>query len=247
MTDQKKMPKNLSDDSSEVNASTPDGKVEHVYTVKNMASDADTPAPRRKRGVFIGVCVAAGILIVAGIGLFIWHEQPSFCGAFCHTPMASYVESYETDPSVESTTLASLHRVEEHYDCLDCHVPTMDQQISEGMHWVSGDYEYDQVSERLVSRADEYDTVEFCLREGCHVDYQSADDLVNATANMAFNPHDWSQHGVAECGSCHSAHGEQTIACGSCHLQVAEELPEGWTLPQYATLPTPVASGEAAA
>ena len=50
-----------------------------------------SPAPQRHgRGTAVVVAVVAAILVVAGVGMWVWHEQPSFCGAICHTPMDNY-------------------------------------------------------------------------------------------------------------------------------------------------------------
>ncbi|MDU1389817.1 MAG: salivary glue protein Sgs-3, partial [Eggerthella sp.] len=47
------------------------------------------PAPRtRKWPIVVGVVVV--VLIAAGAGFWVWHEQPSFCAAICHTPMDEY-------------------------------------------------------------------------------------------------------------------------------------------------------------
>ena len=42
-------------------------------------------ARRKKRGIVVGVIVA--VIVVAGAGFWVWHEQPSFCNAICHSPM----------------------------------------------------------------------------------------------------------------------------------------------------------------
>ena len=48
----------------------------------------DGAAPKRKRKKWpITVGVIAVVLVVAGAGFWVWHEQPSFCNAICHTPM----------------------------------------------------------------------------------------------------------------------------------------------------------------
>ena len=55
------------------------------------------PAPRtRKWPIVVGVVVV--VLIAAGAGFWVWHEQPSFCAAICHTPMDEYLETYEQEP-----------------------------------------------------------------------------------------------------------------------------------------------------
>ena len=34
----------------------------------------------------VGVVVAV-VLVCAGGGFYVWHNQPSFCNAICHEPM----------------------------------------------------------------------------------------------------------------------------------------------------------------
>ena len=108
-----------------------------------------TPSPKRRRGIVAaGVC--AVVLVAAIGGMLVWHEQPSFCSTVCHTPMDSYVESYY---NTDGTSLANAHQ-KAGKDCLTCHVPSLGEQITEGMNWVSGNYAYDEESAHLVSRSD---------------------------------------------------------------------------------------------
>lgn len=87
--------------------------------------------------------VVAAILVVAGVGMWVWHEQPSFCGAICHTPMDNYLTTYESDLNSPATDkwgneVADPHTMLAAYhgklgnDCMDCHVPTLSEQIGEG-------------------------------------------------------------------------------------------------------------------
>ena len=66
---------------------------------------AETPQPKRKKTkAAIVVGVIAAIVVVAGVGFSIWHEQPSFCNAICHDPMDPYVEGYYApDSTMEQT------------------------------------------------------------------------------------------------------------------------------------------------
>ncbi len=74
-----------------------------------LASDAaDAPAealaPKKKckkRTIVIGV--VAVVLVAAGVGFWVWHEQPSFCSAICHTPMDSYGETYDQELNTTGT------------------------------------------------------------------------------------------------------------------------------------------------
>lgn len=81
---------------------------------------------KKSRKGLVALGVAAVVIVAAGTGFWIWHEQPSFCNAVCHTPMDSYVEAYYAD---DATLLATSHRVAD-VSCLDCHVPTLGEQLA---------------------------------------------------------------------------------------------------------------------
>ena len=182
---------------------------------------AKAAAPKRRRGVVV-VCVCVAVLLAAGIGFMVWHEQPSFCSTVCHTPMSTYVESYY---STDGTTLASTH-AKAGKTCLTCHTPKLSEQLTEGASWISGNYAYDSATDKLISRSGEIATQEFCLNESCH--NMDLDKLKNKTSYMAWNPHDFSEHGVTDCGDCHKMHSTSVFVCSECHYQAAENVPEGW-------------------
>ena len=70
---------------------------------------------RKNKWIIVGV--VAAVLVVAGAGFWVWHEQPSFCNAICHSPMDKYVETYyEGDPGKLVTAHAEAGDA-----CLDCH------------------------------------------------------------------------------------------------------------------------------
>lgn len=138
--------------------------------------------------------VVAAILVVAGVGMWVWHEQPSFCGAICHTPMDNYLTTYESDLNSPATDkwgneVADPHTMLAAYhgklgnDCMDCHVPTLSEQIGEGAAWVAGNYNFPLV-ERTASeltKASGRDADELCLNEACH--NLTRDDLYEKTAD----------------------------------------------------------------
>ena len=66
--------------------------------------------------------IAAVVIVIAGVALWNYHEQPQFC-AICHI-MQPYLESWESPP-----LLAQAH-AEENITCLECHEPTIQQQQS---------------------------------------------------------------------------------------------------------------------
>lgn len=180
--------------------------------------------------------VVALVLVVAGMGFWVWHEQPSFCGAMCHTPMQSYVETYEQPlgqagvdkwgNQVEDTSsmLAVAHRADGQ-TCLSCHVPTIGEQVAEGMSWVTGGYGVPLGEATLadLTAARGLDEDAFCLNESCH--NLTRENLVDATATMARNPH-LAYHGDISCGQCHKAHRASVNYCTQCHNDA--ETPTGW-------------------
>lgn len=203
-----------------------------------------TPKKKSKRlPITIGVIVA--IVAVAGAGFWVWHEQPSFCNAICHTPMDAYLPTYESETDQAgidkygnevknaNAMLAPVHRQENGDTCLSCHVPTLGEQMSEGGAWITGSYEVIEtkaglqvppeatLDQLVAARGVQPD--EFCLNESCH--NMTRDQLVEATSDMPFNPH-VPNHEVASCGSCHKAHRASVFTCASCHNET--ELPDGW-------------------
>lgn len=212
--------------------------------VTGMESAKKAPKRRRKAGVLLGTLAA--IIVIAGAGFFVWHEQPSFCSAICHTPMDPYLPTYEAEPgkaSVDkwgnevedaSSMMAALHRTNaSEATCLDCHEPTLSQQIGEGVAWASGSYEVVEndvfglvIEERSVAQLAEATgktEEQFCLRGGCH--QYDEKSLAETTKDMTFNPHN-DIHNSTDCGDCHKAHRTSVMACTECHNQA--EVPEGW-------------------
>ncbi len=201
--------------------------------------------PQKKKGkkwpIITGVVIV--VLIAAGAGFWVWHEQPSFCNAICHTPMDQYNVTYDQEPGVEgvdkwgntvedtSSMLAVTHRTAsmletgEGATCMSCHSPVISQQMEEGMKWVTGDYTY-PLEERDADALVKWTGIEpdeFCLNESCH--NMTRDDLISATSSLEFNPH-IAMHGETACTDCHKAHRASVYACTQCHTEA--EAPEGW-------------------
>lgn len=220
------------------------------------AGDSGAPAeaaePKRKRTKrMIVVGVLAAILVVAGAGFWVWHEQPSFCGAICHSPMDPYLATYEGttgQPGVDKwgnevpdagTMLAVAHKDLEGATCLTCHVPTIQEQAVEGIHWVSGTYLY-PLEERSLTTLNAYGQNEhpedFCTNEGCH--NVTREELAQKTAQYNYNPHVVEvNHVQLECSDCHKAHRQPVFACSRCHEDA--DIPEGWlSASEAAELPT---------
>lgn len=209
---------------------------DHGPSAESTAKPSPTSKRKRTRTAIIaGVAVA--IVIVAGAGFWVWHEQPSFCGAICHTPMDNYLATYEADLNEPTTDkwgneVTDPHSMLAAYHgklgntCMDCHIPTLGEQVSEGGAWLTGNYAFPLV-ERTANELTETsgrEPDELCLNEACH--NITRDDLVEKTAEMGiYNPHE-AHHMELECTTCHKAHRASVMYCTQCHAQA--EVPEGW-------------------
>ena len=231
--------------------------------LNTAGTDQDTKqAKKGKKKWPIVLGVIAVVVVAAGAGFFVWHEQPSFCGAICHSPMDQYVETYldgstdaygnEVAEADRNGMMAYAHGQLDAADCLSCHKPSLSQQMTEGMHWVTGNYEIlgtnavgtvtmeDRSCEQLVEGAGMGDNNgdgnvngdDFCLRSGCHVaadgtELLTRDQLIAATADLAEvrNPH-LPQHGEVACSDCHKAHSQSVNYCSTCHSDAP--IPDGW-------------------
>lgn len=165
---------------------------------------------RTKRLIALGV---AAVVVAAGAGFWVWHEQPSFCNAICHTPMDPYVEDYYAD---DATLTSTSHRVVD-VSCLDCHVPTLSEQLAEGVTWVAGGY-------ALPLEQRQFDNA-FCMNGSCHDIGQ--DSLARITAQREYNPHS-NFHEELACGTCHKSHTASVMQCAQCHSDA--DVPAGWVV-----------------
>lgn len=178
--------------------------------------------PRRKGLLILGV--VAIVLVAAGAGFWVWHEQPSFCGAVCHQPMDRYVEGYYEDEG----ELAFAHQIEG-TTCLQCHEASFETQVSEALAWAKGDFRMDEngLLATLTVRGD----TGMCATAGCH----DMDEVIASTADWGgeagVNPHDSHQGRAIDCSNCHVAHGQSMMYCNTCHDYA---VPEGWASPSAA-------------
>ncbi len=158
-------------------------------------------------GVLLGVVVIGG---VGAIGLWKYHEQPQFC-ATCHI-MDPYLESWQS-----SDYGAYAHAVED-VTCLECHEPTVEQQVDELVVYMQGDFTVPLEERRYGD--------EFCF--GCHEpnEHTSYEEVIQLTAGLELNPHS-SHLGEMECETCHKMHGPSEDYCAQCHGAVATG--PGWT------------------
>lgn len=199
---------------------------------------------KKKKKLPIILGVIAVVIVVAGAGFFVWHEQPSFCNAICHSPMDPYNETFDQEIGTKgvdkwgnevktTSAMMSIVHKEEDVDCLRCHVPTIQEQINEGISWITGDFT-DPLKERTLKDLTSYRNIpadEFCLNDSCHhvtsdgKEITSRADLKAIFADEERNPHA-DQHGEIACGDCHKAHRASVNYCSQCHSDAP--LPDGW-------------------
>ncbi len=224
------------------------------------ASPDASPAPKKKKNKAKIIGIVVGVIVVLGIGLFVWHEQPSFCNAICHTPMDAYGDTYlkgnvdkygnELNETEAQAMMAVYHKDKAGYTCMKCHLPVLGQQVNEGLHWITGNYTiegHNQLGQALLEERSLNELAEgiglksgeeFCLRSGCHVNddgsVMTRDDLLAKTADLdkKFNPHNTEQHGEKACGECHKGHSQSVNACTQCHAEAP--VPDGWLTDQQA-------------
>lgn len=215
---------------------------EEIEDTAAAASEGAAPKKKRNRKKTLTIWgVIIGVIAVLGIGFTIWHNTPSFCGAICHTPMDSYVEGYNDEHSVHLIAKHAAVQTADGKDivCITCHEPKIQEQVMEAVHWVSGNFEYNDQTRQLSQRRD-YASYEnsgvldndgFCINEGCHTLDQL--ELVN-NIYTDYPPHsiymgmdscseDMSQ---LDCGSCHRMHEASVMYCTKCHEDAP--VPGGW-------------------
>lgn len=222
-------------------------------TAQAIYDQVGAPKPKKKRNKPLIVGIIAVIVIAAGVGMFIWHEQPSFCSTMCHIEQA-YVDNYMQEQGVAgrdkygnavsntNAMMAVLHRetkatAKSEIVCVDCHVPNIMELANDGIHLVTGNYPLPR-NERNLAQMKSWDGEpgeSFCANENCHVyllgsdGKLSYDKLEASTKSRAFNPHE--QHHemlTLDCSDCHKGHRASTIVCTGCHEHENVALPDGW-------------------
>lgn len=195
------------------------------------------PAPKKKSKKMVVVAAIVAAIAVIGFGFYQWHETPEFCVSICHTPMDTryldtlYANPYE--PAVDKwgneVTKADAMLASKHgamgKRCMACHWPAIEEQVTEGVEWISGNY-YNPLSERDLAQLVYYrhtGETEFCLNAGCH--NISKAGLTEETASMTRNPHSW-HHSEYTCSDCHKGHRASIMVCSQCHDDA--EVPDGW-------------------
>jgi flagellar basal body-associated protein FliL len=205
----------------------------------------EKPAKPKKlsKGRIILIAIAAVLVLLiggAGTTYALTHEDPHFCNAICHTPMDPYVQSYDNNVSIVEAEAdatgpdgaplsVTLHKnSDQNINCLDCHVPSIEEQVTEGISWISGSYSVPLDGIKVVKtdklKDGEVNGQAFCLREGCHAE-TTYEQLEESTSDLARNVHE-GQHGYNECSLCHQSHEQSVLLCAQCHTDV--KAPEGW-------------------
>ena len=217
---------------------------EKVAKEEQAAAEPAAKKGKKRLPIILGVIVV--VIAIAGIGFWNWHNQPTFCNAFCHSTMDEFVTTYYEEPNapgtdkwgneVENTNaMMVVVHAEAGVNCLGCHVPSIGQQITEVGMQFSGNYSVpleEQGTESLLRNAgNQNDADTFCLKDGCH-EMITRDVLTEATADMEFNPHRW-QHEEFDCSECHKSHRASVFYCTQCHNDAKNSMPEGWV--DYAT------------
>ncbi len=176
--------------------------------------------PRRKWPIVVGV--VAVVLVVAGAGFWVWHEQPGFCNAICHEPMDNYVDGY-----YHNDQLMAYDHQRAGKACLDCHEAKIEEQVAEAVSWVNKAYAVDEAGD-LATTGVTADKA-FCAKSGCH----DWNDVVAATESWGgeagVNPHKSHQGEAIDCSNCHQAHGTSYLYCNTCHDY---QVPAGWQQPR---------------
>ena len=163
----------------------------------------------KKRRIWISVAIVLVVLVGAGFALWEYHEQPQFC-VICHI-MQPYLDSWES-----SSMPVAIHAAEG-ITCLECHEPTIKQQINEVIVFVTGDYKI-PLRERKLPK-------EKCFE--CHDNYEVLIPLTEE--GFERNPHN-SHWGEMECHICHNMHRDSVDYCAQCHDPVTDA--PGWVLPE---------------
>ncbi len=187
-------------------------KVSEV-AVEETTSSEETPKKKRslRFKILMVVVIVVAVMAVAGGSVYlIFHSNPLFCNAVCHTPMDPYVTSFLEGKSVNDKQGALtadmsgsliFHKETTEYKngeaivCTTCHDDGIDKNIQEGIAWVSGNYELPLTMQvASMEGTGDKNGVTWCLRDGCHTNdagepINDARSLQKATATLSLNPH----------------------------------------------------------
>lgn len=141
--------------------------------------------------IFLAVIILIGI---SGVSMVKASDNPAFC-SICHNMLPMY-NSYHN-----SNLLANSH-AKAGVSCHDCHESSLSIQTSEGLKFITGNYENPMKTREFPK--------EMCLK--CH----NYDDVKAKTNFKDSNPHD-SHNGELECYECHKMHEPSKVLCAQCH------------------------------
>lgn len=183
---------------------------------------AGEASPKKKKNGWMVLGIVVAIVAIVCIAFGVWHSQPSFCNAICHSPMDNYVKGYYSD---NEGMMAVVHR-EANVNCLSCHEARTGEQIQEVGMWIDDSFPLDEYGNLNNASAQDMASEQFCLKSGCH----NWNDVVDSTWGFAgndakYNPHSSHQDGSVQCGDCHKSHSTSTLYCAKCHSM---NLPDGW-------------------
>ncbi len=184
--------------------------------MKNTATPKEpTLAPKKRRRAPIVAAIVVAVLVVAGIGGWVWHETPSFCGTMCHDTMGEHLANYDGTDASGGAGLAHLHAVSsDATTCLGCHEADFESQIAELQAQMSGNYGDLTLGGRY------YVDNQLCL--DCHEG--TYDALAETTSHLdPYNPHK-QPHGQMNCNECHKGHAAQVDVCGQCHDNGGQQM-----------------------
>jgi len=158
---------------------------------------------KRRNILLLGLAFIPVIIPLAGWGMWEYYETPQFCGNTCHI-MQPYVESWQgEDLSAAAHAAAGV-------TCLDCHLPTREEQVEQIKMYINGDYD-------LPLETRTYDN-NWCFR--CH-EHGSYDEIRELTAHyketLNRNPHQPPHFTDMACHACHKMHQPGEIYCNQCH------------------------------
>ena len=230
----------MSDEFNGIEDAAQEEEVEQEASATEEPEATEKPKKRGKGGkILLIVGIVVVVLVAAVVVLYATtHSNPRFCNALCHVPMDPYVDSYlngvslieaQNDPAYKPTPILSVvtHRDAE-VICLDCHEPSMGEQISEGIKWLTGDYEVPLLGFILTAKDPKKDNevsgVDFCLKSGCHEATTLAE--LEKTSSSYTRPYHEMPHNVSTCSDCHKVHSQSRMVCGGCHADA--NIPDGW-------------------
>ena len=215
----------------------------------NAGENPKEPLRKTKKPLIYGIIALA--VVGLGSAFWVWHETPGFCNAVCHSPMDATVNTYNCSSGSPATDkwgnpvpdgsdmLVVVHKEKAGADCLTCHIPTFQEQVTEVVEWTTGNY-YDPLAERSIADLNAYgarsDANALCMNEACH--NTTRNDLARATSALARNPHaEIEGHPHFECSDCHKSHRQSVNACSGCHEDA--KIPKGWLTVAQATALAP--------